>query len=455
MYSKWLTKFDNPTDFMTTKWLRRDEASKFFVQYAKEVMWFVSDTTERSCNFTDLNKARPDLKETIQESCQLWLFQWHAWKFMPTELLTNAQAITVLMRMIDGKKDETQWHFAQVYFDTAKEYEIMNWLNLNSTANFDKLTTRGEVAKLLFNGSNLAGIKLNNKDYAYIDNQIETTNKKFKLDSKERQDYINSLYDIRKQQWDKDKLITSNIIENLEEKTTTIYVDWLKCTIINIDSMIWGWWMDANKQIIGINVNCKNISKNKITPILWYWIHDLSLQSSNTFYTNNNGQENEEGYQPSSFFTDGNIKSPIFDQNTVVNPWASVSWRMLSEVPNNITRIRYWLSNWDDFWAKRVVLKQTLLKSKEEKIAEIDKECLNSFSSTDCLAIKHWLIIDWISEAIFNSINNSLKEEWKPYYKISIRDSYLWEYYCQENYSSETCVRISNWVVDGKTTIFY
>jgi len=38
MNQKGLTKFDNATDFMATNGLRRDEASKFFVQYAKEVM---------------------------------------------------------------------------------------------------------------------------------------------------------------------------------------------------------------------------------------------------------------------------------------------------------------------------------------------------------------------------------------------------------------------------------
>jgi hypothetical protein len=46
MHQHWLTKFDNPTDFMTTKWLRRDEASKFFVQYAKEVLHVTPDTTK-------------------------------------------------------------------------------------------------------------------------------------------------------------------------------------------------------------------------------------------------------------------------------------------------------------------------------------------------------------------------------------------------------------------------
>lgn len=155
MSQKWLTKFTNATDFMATKSLRRDEATKFFVQYATEILSLTPDTAKTACNFTDLNKAWPDLKDLIRESCQLWLFQWANGKFMPTQSLTNAQAITVLIRMIDGEKDETQWHFAQKYFEKAQELGIMNWLNLNSTANFDKLATRWEVGILLYNASNL------------------------------------------------------------------------------------------------------------------------------------------------------------------------------------------------------------------------------------------------------------------------------------------------------------
>ena len=155
MNSNWLTKFTNAITFMSTKNLRRDEATKFFVQYATEIVWLTPDISKTSCNFNDLNNARPDLKDLIKESCQLDLFQWNNGQFMPNEALTNAQAITVLIRMIDGKKDETQWHFAQAYFEKAQELGIMNWLTLNSTTNFDKLTTRWEVGILLYNTSKI------------------------------------------------------------------------------------------------------------------------------------------------------------------------------------------------------------------------------------------------------------------------------------------------------------
>ena len=168
-----LTKFTNATDFMATKGLRRDEASKFFVQYAKEIMWLTPDTSKTTCNFTDLSKARPDLKDIIKEACQLGLFQWSNWKFMPTQSLTNAQAITVLIRMIDWKKDETQGHFAQLYFDKAQELWIMEWLTMNSTANFDKLTTRGDVGILLYNASQSSTGSTDNKIYYTVTRVVD------------------------------------------------------------------------------------------------------------------------------------------------------------------------------------------------------------------------------------------------------------------------------------------
>ncbi len=152
----WLTKFTNIQDFMANQSLRRDEAAKFFVQYAKGILNLVPDQTKIECNLLkDVDKWRPDLKDFIKDACKLWLFQWSKWYFMPQNALTNAEAMTVAIRMIDGKKDETQQHFAQKYFEKAKEFWILSWLKLNYIANFDNLTTRGEIGKLLFRVSKI------------------------------------------------------------------------------------------------------------------------------------------------------------------------------------------------------------------------------------------------------------------------------------------------------------
>jgi len=156
MNENWLTKFTNAQDFMSSWNLRRDEATKFFVQYAKTVLKSVPDESKTDCNkFSDLKEGWSDLSNTMKDACKLGLFNGANGKFMPKQNLTNAQALTVLIRMIDGKKDESQGHFAQKYFETAQELGIMKWLSLASTDNFDKLTTRWDIAMLLYNAVNL------------------------------------------------------------------------------------------------------------------------------------------------------------------------------------------------------------------------------------------------------------------------------------------------------------
>lgn len=150
MNSQWLTIYSDPINFMAENWLRRDEAAKFFVQYAKQVMWKIPNYFDTSCKFNDLNKAWPDLKDIVVESCQLWLFQWHNGKFMPTDKLTNAQAITVFMRLIDWYKDETWTHYANEYYKKAQQLWLLSWTPLNNSDNFDRYTTRWDVAKMLF-----------------------------------------------------------------------------------------------------------------------------------------------------------------------------------------------------------------------------------------------------------------------------------------------------------------
>ena len=150
MHSKWLTIFNTPESFMYQNWLRRDEAAKFFVKYAKEILGKTPDTSKLWCDFFDLVNARPDLQDIVVESCQLWLFQWYQGHFMPDQKLTNAQALAVFIRMIDWRKDETWWHFAENYLQKAQELWITQWLSLDNKSLFDQSTTRWAVAQMIY-----------------------------------------------------------------------------------------------------------------------------------------------------------------------------------------------------------------------------------------------------------------------------------------------------------------
>jgi hypothetical protein len=153
MYESNLTIFDNSKDFMADKELRRDEAAKFFVKYAKEIQAAAENPSIQWCNnFTDLSEGWSDLTDIMKESCRLWLFKGHNNKFMPKDLITNWQAITVLIRIIDGMKDETWSHYAQRYRQKSQELWIINWIDVFDTdKRFDELATRWNIAILLYN----------------------------------------------------------------------------------------------------------------------------------------------------------------------------------------------------------------------------------------------------------------------------------------------------------------
>jgi hypothetical protein len=155
MYKTWLTSKKTPEAFNYSRSLRRDEAAKFFVEYAKNVLHKKPDYSRQWCIFNDLNEATPSLRYAVTESCQLWLFNWKKWKFNPWDDFTNAQAVTVFIRLIDGYKKETWSHYANQYLIKAQNLWITDWTLINKAKNFDIPATRWDVAIMLYKWSKI------------------------------------------------------------------------------------------------------------------------------------------------------------------------------------------------------------------------------------------------------------------------------------------------------------
>lgn len=152
MYKQWFTKHNNPQDFKYNRALRRDEAAKFFVSYAKNILGKRPDYTKIWCDFSDLDEAWSDLRNIVIESCQLWLFNGSNGKFRPWNSLTNAQAITVFMRMLHWYQDESWSHYANKYYLDAWNSWFIWWTALGNKGNFDINATRWDVAIMLYRG---------------------------------------------------------------------------------------------------------------------------------------------------------------------------------------------------------------------------------------------------------------------------------------------------------------
>lgn len=150
MYESNLTKFDNVNDFEPNTSLSREAASKFFGVYATEFLQ-KSESNTYPCNFTDKANANQWLLANIIQSCRLWLFKWADGEFLPKRTLTNAQAITVLVKALEWEQASI-WngHRALPFYYKAKDMGLLEWLTLRNSDNLDNHATRWEIAIMMY-----------------------------------------------------------------------------------------------------------------------------------------------------------------------------------------------------------------------------------------------------------------------------------------------------------------
>jgi hypothetical protein len=146
MHNFWLTRFDKPETFRPYDILSRQEAAKFFSQFAKEILYRTLDQT-KYCYFDDMEWVDPSLKNYIIESCLLHMFWWSWGYFFPFDTFTKGQALAVLMRWLDGYKDESGTYRWWAYRQQAWEAWLTKDANIS---HWDKAVTRYEVALLLY-----------------------------------------------------------------------------------------------------------------------------------------------------------------------------------------------------------------------------------------------------------------------------------------------------------------
>jgi hypothetical protein len=169
MYDNWLTMYNNKSDFMWSSYITREQASKFFVQFASNVFgkdkWLISSYD----TFSDIKNANPTLKDYIIYSSNMWLFKWINGKFKPFDNLTKAQAVAVAIRIMKWYQDETQsipyrrhtavyWEdityngWYSVYFNYADSYLATKrrW-DYDFTKLDSEYITREDLALILYN----------------------------------------------------------------------------------------------------------------------------------------------------------------------------------------------------------------------------------------------------------------------------------------------------------------
>jgi len=129
MYENDMTKYNDANMFRPGDYLTRQEAAKFFVAYVET---FLTGKVESdlSCNFADITTADPTLQWDIEAACRWGLFYGANGHFMPNQPMTKAQAITVLVRALEQKHDETWNPRWTEYFQRARVLGITKETNV-------------------------------------------------------------------------------------------------------------------------------------------------------------------------------------------------------------------------------------------------------------------------------------------------------------------------------------
>jgi len=176
MYENWLTQYNTIEKFSSDSYLTREQAAKFFSTFYTKVLNKKFNEKINSRTFLDINDANPELKYYIFQAHDMWLFKGFRWKFMPKNKLTQAQAISVAIRMINWDLEQIKNAWYTNYYIKAKKYWLLKRWDFD-IIDLDRTNiTRWDTALILY--SLYKHIK-NNKDTAidYNYNLTESINK--------------------------------------------------------------------------------------------------------------------------------------------------------------------------------------------------------------------------------------------------------------------------------------
>ena len=100
--------------------LTRETIAPLLLQYISKVA--KKDYSDRWCNAIDLDTADSHYRADLQKLCWYGIMLGYQKKLFPKRALTNAQAVVLVMRIVDGFQKQGRWsqHWAMPYFERAK-----------------------------------------------------------------------------------------------------------------------------------------------------------------------------------------------------------------------------------------------------------------------------------------------------------------------------------------------
>jgi len=155
MYDNNLTKFRNTDDYEPNWKLLREQAAKFFGVYATEFLW-LEESNKYDCDFSDQENGHEGLWPNVIEACRLWLFKGADGAYLPKRTLTNAQAMTVLIKALEWVPEIlVDGHRAMPFYLRARNLWLLNELPAFNSDHLDDHITRWDVAILMYRSRNV------------------------------------------------------------------------------------------------------------------------------------------------------------------------------------------------------------------------------------------------------------------------------------------------------------
>ena len=152
MFDNGLTKYDASADYRPNDSITRGESAKLFTQFA-ELIGLTKDST-KVCQFDDIAGYDHTLEPMIIEACEYGLLKGSNGKFMPTNSISEAEAITVVVRALEGFKDETGNPWWGNYYAAGVNAGVIATSQDPDVWSVNEPITRAKLGTWLYNAAN-------------------------------------------------------------------------------------------------------------------------------------------------------------------------------------------------------------------------------------------------------------------------------------------------------------
>lgn len=147
MYQNGLTKYNTLSEYRPDDMLLREEAAKIIGQ-AYRILHLSSNMKGKNCNFSDSGSFDPSLAPFIESTCKAGIFKWSQGNFLPQKALSKAEALTVLIRILEWKSSSEAFNPRwTLYFAKAKGIFLTKETDVLS---LERSLTRREMALLIY-----------------------------------------------------------------------------------------------------------------------------------------------------------------------------------------------------------------------------------------------------------------------------------------------------------------